>query len=61
MKRIVKKAFRSAGKKRHAQSRKSVRVLAPQSAEEFFSKSEQFQDSWNRVVHAISRIRADRF
>lgn len=28
--------------------------------ERFFSQSKRFQDTWNRVVHAISRMRADR-
>jgi AraC-like DNA-binding protein len=28
--------------------------------ERFFRQSKRFQDTWNRVVHAISRMRADR-
>jgi hypothetical protein len=30
------------------------------SPEYFFRQSTRFQDTWNRVVHAISRMRADR-
>ncbi len=30
------------------------------SPEHFFRQSKRFQDTWNRVVHAISRMRADR-
>ncbi len=29
------------------------------SPEHFFSQSKRYQDTWNRVVHAISRMRAD--
>jgi len=31
----------------------------PMSPERFFRQSKRFQDTWNRVVHAISRMRAD--
>jgi len=57
MKPTRRKTSRPAGKKRH----KSTKALAPRSAEEFLSKPEEFQDRWNRVLHAISRMRTDGF
>ena len=33
--------------------------MQPRTAEEFFSKSQKFQDTWNRVSHVISRMRTD--
>jgi hypothetical protein len=31
----------------------------PMSPERFFRQSKRFQDTWNRVVHAVSRMRGD--
>ncbi len=61
MKRTRRNVSRPALKKQHTRNRKSTKALAPQSAEEFFSKPEEFQDTWNRALHAISRMRADGF
>src|SRR5262249_53525702 len=33
---------------------------APRTLDEFFAKSEEFQATWNRALHVISRVRADR-
>ena len=40
---------------------KRTKDLRPRNVEDFFSKSEEFQDTWNRILHAISRMRADGF
>src|SRR3954468_23310578 len=31
----------------------------PQNAKEYYGKSKRFRDTWNRVTHVISRMRAD--
>ncbi len=33
--------------------------VAPRTAEDYFAKSERFRDTWTRVEHAISKMRAD--
>ena len=35
-------------------------VAPPKTAEQFFAKSEQFQDRWNAIAHIISKMRADK-
>jgi hypothetical protein len=45
--------------RRHKKQVRTGRRTLPHTAEEFFSKSEQSQDHWNRVVHAISKMRID--
>src|SRR6266849_2620817 len=35
------------------------RVGVPRTAQEYFAKPEPYQDRWNRVVHVISKMRAD--
>ena len=35
------------------------RFVRPRTAEQYFAKSEGFQDRWNRVTHVISKMRAD--
>lgn len=35
------------------------RTIAPQTSKQFFARTEQFRDTWNRVTHVISRMRAD--
>lgn len=37
-----------------------VRKGSPRTADEFFARSEEFQDKWNRVAHVISHMRAER-
>src|SRR6202521_1686861 len=59
MKRHKKQASRPTAKNQKAHGVKRTKDLGPRSAEGFFSKSEEFQDSWNRILHAISRMRAD--
>ena len=33
--------------------------VAPRTAEQYFAKSAQFQDRWNRVAHVISKMRTE--
>jgi hypothetical protein len=61
MKRHRKQAPRPTEKNRKAHRVKRTKVVTPRNAEDFFSKSEEFQDTWNRILHAISRMRADGF
>ena len=35
-------------------------VGVPRSAKQFFAKSPEAQDTWNRAVHAVTKMRADR-
>lgn len=35
------------------------KVAAPQTADEYFAKSERFQDKWSRVTHVVSKMRND--
>ncbi len=37
-----------------------AKTSRPTSAADYMSRSPQFQDKWNRVVHTISKMRADR-
>jgi hypothetical protein len=37
---------------------KSKKQIGPRTAEEFFSKSEAFQDRWERMTHVVTRMRA---
>jgi len=46
-------------KKRRPSHPARNRPLAPRTAAQFFAKSEQFQDRWNRVTHVISKMRMD--
>ncbi len=46
------------GKKKR--TRAIRRIARPRTADEYFSKPERFQNMWNRVVHALSKMRTDR-
>lgn len=46
-------------RKRSRRRPATIARLAPRTAEQYFAKSERFQDRWNRVTHVISRMRAD--
>lgn len=48
----------AANKRRSTRVAKSKRV-ALQTADQFFTKSEEFQDRWNRATHVLSKMRAD--
>jgi hypothetical protein len=52
---------RKTQKTKRPQKRQRQKSFAPRNVKDFFSRSEQFQDTWNRVLHAISRMRADGF
>jgi hypothetical protein len=58
-------------KKRHSRKQRNAAKLinrrgpnrkrvAPGTADEFFSKSEAFQDLWKRITNAVSKMRAER-
>lgn len=51
-------ARRKATKGRRS-SRSARKFAPPRTAEEYFAKSEPFQDTWTRVEHAVSKMRAD--
>ena len=57
MKRTKRRTRRKVGKK--SLIRHYGRAVAPRTAEEYFAKSELFQDRWNRVVHVVSKMRAE--
>jgi hypothetical protein len=61
MKRHKKQTLRPTAKNQKTQRVKRTKDVAPRSAEEFFAKSREFQETWNRILHAISRMRADGF
>ena len=46
-------------KKRRSSRPPRNRPLAPRTAEQYFAKSERFQDRWSRVTHVISKMRAE--
>lgn len=37
-----------------------IRIVTPRTARRFFANSAEFQDTWTRVTHAISKMRAER-
>lgn len=50
---------RPRGKARVYRSRQK-RIRIPRTAKQFFAKSNEFQDTWARVTHVISKMRANR-
>ncbi len=50
-----KRNRRKLGRKR----RSSPVGRAPRTAKQYFARSKQFQDTWNRVVNVVSKMRAD--
>ncbi len=46
-------------KKRRSSRPARNRPQAPRTAEQYFAKSERFQDRWSRVTHVISKMRAE--
>jgi hypothetical protein len=55
-----RRSRRTARKKHRSMLPPRGRYVGPRTAEEFFSKPEEFQDEWNRSLHVVSRMRADR-
>jgi hypothetical protein len=49
---------RKPEKKKRFRRPVSKRSFAPRTAKEYFAKSAQFQDKWNRITHSISDMRA---
>jgi hypothetical protein len=60
MKNQHKRGKRKANKKTTPRSVPKGQFVPPRTADEYFSKSEHFQDKWNRVTHVISKMRDDR-
>lgn len=52
-------AQRKLGKKRQSRHPATNKPIAPRTAKQYFAKSEQFQDRWTRVTHAISKMRGE--
>jgi hypothetical protein len=50
---------RATDKKRRSSRAVRNKNAPPRTAQEYFAKPERFQDQWNRVVHVISKLRAD--
>ncbi len=59
MKRQNQRTHGKAAKKGASIRSARGRYAAPRTTDQFFAKSERAQDSWNRVVHVISKMRAD--
>jgi hypothetical protein len=36
-----------------------AKTAAPRTADEYYSKSPEFRDRWNRITHVVSRMRVD--
>src|SRR6185437_2100949 len=56
------KQDRSKGKQRRARAfaKTKRKTNVPRTAKQFFAKPKDFQDTWTRVTHVISKMRADR-
>jgi len=54
----VNRRTKGKGRGHKRPSRSGRKSAPPRTAKEYFSKPERFQDRWNRVVHAVSRMRA---
>jgi len=58
----MKIRIRSRRRKKQSKTRSNqrrIRIIAPRSEKQFFSKPKAFQDTWTGVTHAISKMRAD--
>jgi hypothetical protein len=53
----VRKQRRQQNRRRGKRSR--TKRGAPRTAEQYFARTERFQDSWNRTAHVIAKMRAD--
>jgi hypothetical protein len=51
---------RKVSKRRRSIRHARKRLFAPRTAKQFFAKSQDFQDSWNRAVGVVSKMRAER-
>lgn len=51
--------MRKRKKQPHPRMTKESTPRAPRTIHEYRAKSERFQDTWNRVTHVISKMRAD--
>ncbi len=52
------RAQRKSGKKRRSNRPARNRPVAPRTSEQYFARSERFQDRWSRVTHVIAMMRA---
>ena len=59
MKHRHQRTKQSSRKKRRSARPIKNRFAPPRTPEEYFAKSERFQDTWTRVEHAVSKMRAD--
>ena len=59
MKRKSPKKFRGTRKRKIRRTRQT-RPQVPKTVRQYFSKSEQFQETWDAVGHVISKMRANR-
>jgi hypothetical protein len=53
-----RKVLKAPQKRRSGRARK-IASKVPQTARQYFSKPQQQQETWDRVVHVVSRMRAD--
>ncbi|MFZ0333036.1 MAG: hypothetical protein WAN10_16690 [Candidatus Acidiferrales bacterium] len=60
MKRSRRKDARRRTTKKHRQRRARTKAIAPHTAKQFFAMPKAFQDTWVRVTHVVSKMRADR-
>jgi hypothetical protein len=59
MKRRIQRTERKAGKRRRSTWPVKRKQVAPRTAQDFFAKSEAFQDKWIRITEAVSKMRAE--
>jgi len=59
MKNRTPRGKRKTAKKTRRRPVPKGKLATPQTADEYFAKSEHFQDKWNRVTHVISKMRAE--
>jgi hypothetical protein len=59
MKNRHERGKRKAAKKTGLRPVAKGKQVAPRTADEYFSKSERFQDRWKRVTHVISKMRSE--
>jgi len=55
----MKHRKKGKGRKSPARVARTPKPIVPRTADEYFSKSKRFQDTWNRVTHVVSKMRAD--
>src|SRR2546421_6264971 len=56
-----KKRKRQTSNRRRSKRRlRTTRIQAPRTSRQYFSKSKQFQETWDSVAHVISKMRSGR-